>query len=95
MKILVDFNKLKHLKEISSYNKNYYELPFSIDMEHPMDIIADIRGLDEEFNNYAIGYWSSMSHEFIPLYYLNIDEVEKNRFFTIDFDKITVDNNWT
>lgn len=52
MEVKFDLGKLKHLKEISMYNHNFYRLPLSIDN---CDILF-VEWQDDEFEiNYYLG----------------------------------------
>lgn len=92
IKIPVDL--IERLDTISSYNCNYYLMSgVSID---ECNVLADVRGVSEDFDNYEIG--NLIDGKFVGRYFLHIDEVDlKNpdESLIIRTEKLNQDNLWT
>lgn len=92
IKIPVDL--IERLDTISSYNCNYYLMSgVSID---DCNVLADVRGVSEDFDNYEIGYL--IDGKFVGCYFLHIGEVDlknPNESLIIHSDQVCKENLWT
>lgn len=88
LKIFVDKKNCKHLREISYYNNNYYELPFTV---NDCNILYEEYYGDESFAGHKLGIL--IDNIFQAKYYLHTEDHLK--FFIIDLQEISENNRWT
>ena len=87
MKINIKKSKCKRL-DISSYNNNYYQLPFIID---GCDVIYDKYSVS--FDGQSLGYINLETNKFVSIYWLHQDEVDDH--IIIDTETMKTKNLWT
>lgn len=87
--VKIDINECIHLKELSRYNHNYYELPIHLYSIGNNILYESYNGADE-FEGNVIGYLTD-TKEFIPVRYLNVDDID-DEIFLIESSNLSLEN---
>ena len=87
MKIITNQANCKHL-EMSVYNHNYYELPFTV---NECNVVLEHYNGCEDFVGYSLGVF--VDGKFIEKYWLHTDN--KHEVIEFDSNELKDHNEWT
>lgn len=89
MNVTIPLENCFHLKQVSCYNSNYYELPFSVNKCNSVHVSY---GGNEDLSFIALGYFEE--GHFKEKYFLNTSLIE-DEILDFDSSQISIDNRWT
>lgn len=91
MKITIPKDHVVKIESLSSYNNNYYALPFAV---NGCTILLCSYGGDELYDGGCVGNLDA-HNKFHPKFWLHTDERDELSVFLFDSDEISETFKWT